>query len=106
MVLLGIVGEEVKQTIRALADLTPVEMLRVILDAFARTDLAEHFEVELGSLLDSVGFQILAFRGEPIDAFIQLELDVFHGLQKTLFAGHVELSRVNPCLFDFVEGFP
>ena len=106
MVLLGIVGEEVQETIWALADLAPVEMLRVILDAFARTYLAEHFEVEFCSLLDSVGFEVFAFRGEPIDAFIQLELDVFHGLQKTLFAGHVELSRVNPSFFDLVQGLP
>ena len=65
---------------RRLARLATGQIAGIILDAGTGAGGAEHFQVEFGALLQALGFQQLAFLLHPGEAFLELGLDLDHGL--------------------------
>ncbi len=67
---------------------------------------AQHFEVVLGALFQPVPLHHFLRAVEVLQTAVQLVLDALKGDFKTLRAGHEELLRVNPRLFQFVKHLP
>src|SRR5882672_2367496 len=70
-------------------------MACVVLDAPAEAELAQHFEVEPGALLEALCFDQLALPYEPLEPIAQLHLDVLdrtqHGLpRRDVVGGRVD----------------
>ena len=78
-----IVGQVVEQSGRSFAREASGEMARVVFDAVAIADLADHLQIEHGALIEALGFDDLA-------AFFQLLLPPF---QLLLDAGKRLLAR-------------
>ena len=74
---------------------TPGQGPRVILDAFAKTDLVQHFQIEPSTLFDTLRFQQFAFADELIDPFTQFLLDEFDGAQCRIARCDVMARRIN-----------
>jgi len=51
----------------------------VVFDTLAEADLVEHFQIELGALLDTLRLDQLVVGGEPGDALAKLFLDGLDG---------------------------
>ena len=71
------------------------EMAGVVLDAFAMADLAEHFQVEAGALLQPLGLHQLAVRDQLLQPLRQLDLDGLHRGHHFLARRHVVAGRVH-----------
>ena len=84
-----VVGEVVEQRVGRLVPLPAVEVHRVVLDARAAADLAQHLEVVGGAHAQALRLEQLAFAlelGEPLD---QLGLDALDRLLEPLLVGDV-----------------
>ncbi len=79
-----VAGEVVEERVRRAPGLAPVDVPRVVLDAGAEADLAEHLEVVRGPHPQPLRFEQLALGLELGQAFVQLLLDrherAFHPL--------------------------
>ena len=84
-----IARQVVDQRRRRLARLAPGQVPRVVFDAFAEPDLAHHFEIEAGALLDSLRLDELHLRYEEFPLLCELELDGFDRVQHFFSSGNV-----------------
>ena len=73
-----VVGEEVEQAERALAGRAAVQDARVVLDAVAEAELAQHLHVELRALAQAVRLEQLALLLELLAARLHLVADLAH----------------------------
>ena len=71
-----------KQCRRRLAFIAAGQEARIVFDAFAVPRGFEHFEIESGALLKTLGFEKFSLGVELGEAFLQLGLDAFHGLRQ------------------------
>ena len=71
-----VVREEVEQAVGPLARLAPVEEARVVLDAVAVAELAQHLHVELRALAQAVRLEQLALLLELLRARLELVADL------------------------------
>ena len=71
----GIVGQVFKQRRRRLARQTPGQKARVILDPRAGSGRGDHFQVEIGALLQPLRFQQLALRVQLLQPLGQFKAD-------------------------------
>ena len=88
-----VVGEVVEQRERGLAEVAPVDVHRVVLDAVAVADLAHHLEVVLGAHPQPLRLEQLAFLLEPRQALLELGFDLDHRRAHPLVARHVVRGR-------------
>ena len=88
-----IVGEVVEQRERGLAEVAPVDVHRVVLDAVAVADLTHHLEVVLGAHPQPLRLEQLAFLLEPRQALLELGFDLDHRHAHPLVARHVVRGR-------------
>src|ERR1700693_936663 len=70
-------------------------MPRVVLYARARSRLAQHLEVEVRSLPQSLRLEQLAVILEPLGALVELGLDVHHGEPELVGGRDVVRGREN-----------
>ena len=70
-------------------------MARVVLNAFAVADFAEHFQIKTGTLLQPLRLHQLAHADQLFEAVGQFQLDQLHGLQHLLAGGDVVAAGVN-----------
>ena len=73
-----VLGEVVDQAVRARAGRAAVEDARVVLDAGAEPDLAQHLHVVLGALAQAVRLEQLALGLELRGALVELVADLRH----------------------------
>ncbi len=88
-----VVGEVVEQRERRLAVVATVDVHRVVLDAVAVADLADHLEVVLGAHPEALGLEQLALLLELLQSDLELVLDLGHGHCQPLVAGDVVRRR-------------
>ena len=88
-----VLGEVVEQRERRLAEVAAVDVHRVVLDAVAVADLADHLEVVLGAHPQPLRLEQLAFLLEPRQPLLQLGLDLDHRRAHPLVACHVVGGR-------------
>jgi len=88
---------------RRLARPPPGEVARVVLDAVAVPELAQHLEVEQRALLEPLGFQQPVARLEEGQALAQLLLDGHHRALELLGRRHVMAGRVDVHLGQALE---
>ena len=81
-------------------------MSRIVLDALAMPDLAEHFQIEAGALLDALRFHQLALADKFLDALGQLDLDRLHRRQHLLARRHVMTAGVDGKARDLLPDAP
>src|SRR5581483_5975503 len=98
-----VVGEVVEEGVGRLAGLPAVDMARVVLDARAEPDLAEHLEIVGGAHPQALGLEELALRLEPREALPELLLDGPDGALHALVRGHVVGGRVDRDLRQLTE---
>ena len=84
-----VLREVVEQREGRLAVAAAVDVHRVVLDAVAVADLADHLEVVLRPHAQPLGFEELALLLEQRKALLQLGLDALHGALHPLVAGDV-----------------
>ena len=84
-----VVGEEVEEGVGGLARLAAVDVAGVVLDAVAEADLLHHLQVVLGAHAQALGLEQLALLLEPLQAVLELLLDLDDGPLHPLLAGHV-----------------
>ncbi len=66
----------------------------------------EHLEVESSALLLPVCLQFHVIGVKPLQPVIQFSFDILERLVETLLTGHVELSRMDPCLLEVIKRLP
>ena len=88
-------GQVIGQRGRRLACGGPREVARVVLNAFAVADFAEHFQIKTGALLQPLRLHQLAHADQLFEAVGQLQLDQLHGLQNLLARGDVVAAGVD-----------
>src|SRR4029078_5420948 len=74
-----VVREEVEQAVGPRARRAPIEDARVVLDALAEAELAQHLHVELRALAKAMRLEQLALLLELLAARLQLVADLDHG---------------------------
>src|SRR5213076_593610 len=74
-----VLREVVEEAVRAGAGRAAVEDARVVLDAVAEAELAQHLHVELRALAQAVGLQQLALGLELGAALVELAADLGDG---------------------------
>ena len=79
----GIVGDVFEQGRRRLARLAAGEIARIVFDAGAGAGCLQHFEIELGALLQPLRLEQAARGVELVEALLQLVLD---GLRRLVAA--------------------
>ena len=71
-----IIREIIEQCARLAAGLTARKHARIVFDALAHADLAEHFNIIACTLLDALRFDELIFGLKELDAFFHFSLDL------------------------------
>ena len=71
-----IIREIIEQCARLAAGLTARKHARIVFDALAHTDLAEHFNIIACTLLDALRFDEFIFGLKKLDAFFHFGLDL------------------------------
>jgi len=84
-----VLGEVVQQGVGRGAGAAPVYVQRVVLNARAHADLAEHLQVVGGAHAQALGFQEPAVALQDGQALGQFGLNALHGPRHALGAGHV-----------------
>ena len=100
----GVFRDVFEQGGRRLARLAAGEIARIILDAGAGAGRLEHFNVELGALLQALGLQELALLLHPGEAFLELGLDLDDGLIEGRARGDIVGIGVEADRFQLVMG--
>ena len=90
-----IFGEIVQQAERAAARFPAVQVSGVVLDAGAVSQLADHFQVELRTLLQPFCFQKLSGGGEVFHTLSQVDLDLVDGVLQAVFSGYEDVGRID-----------
>ena len=88
-----ILREVVEQRVRRRAGRAAVQVARVVLDAGAEADLADHLQVVAGALLQALGLEQLAFLVELGEPLLQLRLDALQGALDGFLAGDEVAGR-------------
>ena len=78
---------------RGRAGSAPVDVARIVLDARARTDFLEHFEVKSGAHAQALLLEQLILATEPREAIVELVLDGGNRLLHALLARHIVRGR-------------
>ena len=97
-----VVREEVEQAERALAGRAAVEDARVVLDAVAEAELAQHLHVELRALAQAVRLEQLALRLELLGAHLELVADLADGALDRRAVGGVVGRRPDADVLELV----
>ncbi len=90
-----VLRQVVDQGRRRLARLAAREVARVVLDAFAETELDQHLEVEARALLDPLRLDQAPGLLEEVDAAAQLGLDRLHRAQRGFAWRDVVAGRID-----------
>ena len=101
-----IFGEVVEQAEGAAALRTTVEVARIVLDARAVTQLLDHLQVVLDTLLDSLGLDFASFTLIKCNALAQVELNLLDRRVDTLFGRNEQISREYRNLIEYFEALP
>ena len=88
-------GQVIGQRRRWLACGGAGKVARVVLNAFAVADFAEHFQIKTGALLQPLRLHQLAHADQLFEAVGQFQLDQLHGLQNLLARGDVVAAGVD-----------
>ena len=95
--------EKVEQTVGAHARLATVEVARIVFDARAVAEFANHFEVVAHAFLETLGFERFALLFEERDLRHQIVLDLMNGQVLAFFGGHEEVGGVDLVLVERTE---
>src|SRR3954451_9759568 len=95
-----IVGEEVEQAVGPRTRRAAVEDARVVLDAVAEAELAQHLHVELGALAESMGLEQLALVLELLAARFELVADLLECSLDRRAVGRVVRGRPDADVFE------
>ena len=76
----GMVGDEFKKRGWRLARRAARQIARIILDPGAAARGLEHFQIEIGALLQPLGFEQFALFDQLVQPLLQLDLDALDGL--------------------------
>ena len=90
-----IVGQVVEQARRRLAGSPPGQVARIVLDAGAVTELADHFDVEQRALLEPLGFEQLIRVAQHVELHGELGADLIDRREQRFARRHVMGLREN-----------
>lgn len=93
--------EKVHETHRGRARRAPGERPRIVLDAAAEAGLAEHFNVKIRALGDSLGFEKFSLTPEVLDPLLQLLLNLIAGAVDLLLRHDIVRGRENIYMPEF-----
>lgn len=88
-----VLGEVIDQALRRGALLAAGQMAGVVLHPVAVAHLTQHLKVVLGSLLQTLGLQELAFAVEHMQPIPQFLADITNGGVEPVFRGDEVLGR-------------
>lgn len=72
----------------------PGQVARVVFDAVAVAQFENHLQVETGALLQTLGFHQFVVAAQVFEAFLQLDFDVFDGVEQGFPGRHIVALRV------------
>ena len=85
----GIVGQVLEQRRRRLSRGAPRQVARVVLDAGAIAQLADHLDIVPGALLQALRFDQFIILLELLESLGQFLLDVLHRTQQDIARGYI-----------------
>ena len=95
--------EKVEQTIGAHARLAAVEVARIVFDARAVTEFANHFEIIVHAFFETLGFEEFALLFEERHLRHQVVLYLVNGVFLAFFGGHEEVGGIDLVLVERTE---
>ena len=101
-----VLGKEVEQTIRPCAGGASVKVARIVLDAAAMPQLANHFDVVSNALFQAFGFKHFALGFEFCHLLHQVVLNGADGSLLCLFGSEKEVGGIDFILFETSQPHP